>query len=128
LYEEAGMPDQSRLDHFLIPELIERVEINRTRPVIQAVVSTWRGANLQQVYRVGIRSVGFMGYGSLFTDTLWKNGYNKSVDGKLRNELLDGEPFTPSLEVQILIENYNQFGPHSSLNYRHPALEAIHIL
>jgi len=58
-----------------------------------------------------------MGYGSLFTSTLWKNGYNRSVDGKLRDELLDEEPYAPSLEVQILIENYNQFRPHSSLNY-----------
>ncbi len=37
------MPDQSRLDHFLIPKLIERVEINRTRLVIQVVVFTWLG-------------------------------------------------------------------------------------
>jgi|LWDU01.1.fsa_nt_gi hypothetical protein len=58
-----------------------------------------------------------MGYGSLFTSTLWKSGCNKSVDGKLRDELLGGEPFTPSLEVQILIENYNQIGRHNSLNY-----------
>jgi len=59
----------------------------------------------------------------------WENGYNESFNGKLRDELLNGEIFTTLLEAQVLIENwrkeYNQFRPHSSLNYRPPAPETI---
>ncbi len=59
----------------------------------------------------------------------WENGYNESSNGKLRDELLNGEIFTTLLEAQVLIENwrkeYNQFRPHSSLGYRPPAPEAI---
>ncbi|MBC8282280.1 MAG: transposase, partial [Nitrospinae bacterium] len=39
--------------------------------------------------------------------------------------LLNGEIFTTLLEAKVLIENwrneYNQFRPHSSLNYQPPA-------
>ena len=59
----------------------------------------------------------------------WENGYNESFNGKLRDELLNGEIFTTLLEAQVLIENwrneYNQFRPHSSLNYRPPVPETI---
>jgi len=59
----------------------------------------------------------------------WKNGYNESFNGKLRDELLNGEIFTTLLEAKVLIENwrkeYNQFRPHSSLNYQPPAPETI---
>ena len=59
----------------------------------------------------------------------WENGYNESFNGKLRDELLNGEIFTSLLEAQVLIENwrkeYNQFRPHSSLNYRPPAPETM---
>ena len=55
----------------------------------------------------------------------WENGYNESFNGKLRDELLNGEIFTTLLEAKVLIENwrneYNQFRPHSSLNYQPPA-------
>ena len=54
-----------------------------------------------------------------------ENGYNESFNGKLRDELLNGEIFTTLLEVQVLVENwrkeYNQLRPHSSLNYQPPA-------
>ena len=60
----------------------------------------------------------------------WENGYNdESFNGKLRDELLNGEIFTTLLEAQVLIENwrneYNQFRPHSSLNYQPPVPETI---
>ena len=59
----------------------------------------------------------------------WENAYNESFNGKLRDELLNGEVFTTLLEAQVLIENwrkeYNQFRPHSSLGYRPQAPEAI---
>ena len=59
----------------------------------------------------------------------WENGYNESFNGKLRDELLNGEIFTTLLEAQVLIEDwrkeYNQFRPHSALGYRPPAPESF---
>ena len=59
----------------------------------------------------------------------WENGYNESFNGKLRDELLNGEIFTTLLEAQVLIERwrkeYNEFRPHSALGYRPPAPEAV---
>jgi len=57
----------------------------------------------------------------------WENGYNESFNGKLRDELLNGEIFHTLKEAQILIENwrqhYNTARPHSSLGYCPPAPE-----
>ncbi len=59
----------------------------------------------------------------------WENGYIESFNGKLRDELLDREIFTTLIEAKILIEQwrkeYNQVRPHSALDYRAPAPEAI---
>ena len=59
----------------------------------------------------------------------WENGYIESFNGKLRDELLNGEIFDTLLEAQVLIErwrmDYNRKRPHSSLGYRPPAPEAI---
>ena len=59
----------------------------------------------------------------------WENGYIESFNGKLRDELLNREIFTTLIEAKILIEEwrkeYNQVRPHSALNYRAPAPEAI---
>jgi len=59
----------------------------------------------------------------------WENGYIESFNGKLRDELLDGEIFYTLIEAQVLIEGwrreYNWKRPHSSLGYRPPAPEAI---
>ena len=59
----------------------------------------------------------------------WENGYNESFNGKLRDELLNGEIFYTLKEAQILIERwrqeYNTFRPHSSLGYFPPAPETI---
>ncbi len=58
-----------------------------------------------------------------------ENGYIELFNGKLRNELLNGEIFTTLLEAQVLIEQwrrvYNRIRPHSSLGYRPPAPKAI---
>lgn len=58
----------------------------------------------------------------------WENGYCESFNGKLRDELLNGEIFYTLKEAQIVIENwrrhYNTARPHSSLGYRPPAPEA----
>ena len=59
----------------------------------------------------------------------WENGYNESFNGKLRDELLNGEIFYNIKEAKVVIENwrkeYNTVRPHSSLDYRPPAPEAI---
>ncbi len=68
---------------------------------------------------------------TLFTEpgSPWENGYIESFNGKLRDELLNREIFTTLTEAKILIEEwrkeYNQVRPHSALNYRPPAPEAI---
>jgi transposase InsO family protein len=59
----------------------------------------------------------------------WENGYNESFNGKLRDELLNGEIFYTLREAQVMIERwrrtYNTFRPHSALNYLPPAPEVI---
>jgi transposase InsO family protein len=59
----------------------------------------------------------------------WENGYVESFNGKLRDELLNGEIFYSVKEAKVLIESwrrhYNTVRPHSSLGYRPPAPEAI---
>ena len=59
----------------------------------------------------------------------WENGYVESFNGKLRDELLDGEIFYTLWEAQVLIEDwrttYNQIRPHSSLGQRPPAPAAL---
>ena len=55
----------------------------------------------------------------------WENGYNESFNGKLRDELLNGEIFYSLKEAKVVIEqwrkHYNTKRPHSSLGYRPPA-------
>jgi len=59
----------------------------------------------------------------------WENGYVESFNGKLRDELLNREIFYTLREAQVLIErwrmHYNQLRPHSALNYRPPAPQAV---
>jgi transposase InsO family protein len=73
--------------------------------------------------RLGIKTL-FIELGSP-----WENGYIESFNGKLRDELLNGEIFTTLLEAKVLLANwrreYNQIRPHSSLGNRPPAPEAI---
>lgn len=58
----------------------------------------------------------------------WENGYVESLNGKLRDELLEREIFDTLREAKVLIERwrreYNTVRPHSSLGYRPPAPEA----
>lgn len=59
----------------------------------------------------------------------WENGYVESFNGKLRDELLDGEIFYTLREAKVLIEqwrqHYNTVRPHSSLGYNPSAPEAL---
>ena len=58
----------------------------------------------------------------------WENGYIESFNGKLRDELLNGEIFTRLIEAKVLISDwrreYNQVRPHSAKGYKPPAPEA----
>jgi transposase InsO family protein len=59
----------------------------------------------------------------------WENGYVESFNGRLRDELLNGEIFYTLAEAKIVIEQwrryYNTVRPHSALGYRPPAPEVI---
>jgi putative transposase len=55
----------------------------------------------------------------------WENAYIETFNGKLQDELLQGELFTSLTEARWLIERwrreYNEERPHSSLEYQTPA-------
>ena len=55
----------------------------------------------------------------------WENAYVESLNGRLRDELLDGEVLTSLAEAAWLIERwrreYNEARPHGSLGYLTPA-------
>jgi len=62
----------------------------------------------------------------------WENGYIESFNGKMRDELLNGEIFYTLKEARIIIEmwrkEYNTIRPHSALGYRPPVPEAIMVV
>lgn len=66
------------------------------------------------------------GVGTLFIDpgAPWQNGYSKSFNSRLRDELLNLEAFISTLEARVLSErwrcNYNERRPHGALSYRTP--------
>ncbi len=102
LFTDRGPPDHIRSDN--------GSEFTAT------AVRDWLG-------RVGVRTL-YIEPGSP-----WENGYNESFNGKLRDELLNGEIFYTLAEARILIErwrcHYNTVRPHSSLGYRPPAPQTI---
>jgi putative transposase len=55
----------------------------------------------------------------------WENAYVESFNGRLRDELLNGELFTSLAEARYLVERwrveYSTDRPHSSLNDLTPA-------
>jgi len=55
----------------------------------------------------------------------WENGYIESFNDKLRDECLNREVFRNGEEAQAIVENwrqeYNNYRPHSSLDYLTPA-------
>lgn len=71
------------------------------------------------------------GVGTLYIEpgSPWENGYAESLNGKLRDELLNREIFETLLEAQVLIEpwrvEYNTFRPDGSLGYKPPAPKAF---
>ncbi len=77
----------------------------------------------QWLERVGVQTL-YIAPGSP-----WENGYIESFNGRLRDELLNGEIFDTVLEARVICErwrcHYNTVRPHSSLGYRAPAPETI---
>jgi transposase InsO family protein len=73
--------------------------------------------------------LGRLGVKTLFIEpgSPWENGYIESFNGKMRDELLNGEIFDTILEAQVVTEawrkHYNTIRAHSSLGYRPPAPE-----
>ncbi len=55
----------------------------------------------------------------------WENPFIESFNGKLRDELLDGEAFETLLEARVLAEDfridYNTYRPHSALGQQAPS-------
>jgi transposase InsO family protein len=102
LFVTRGVPDHIRSDNG--PEFTAK-EVRR-----------WLG-------RVGVKTL-FIEPGSP-----WENGYAESFNGKLRDELLNGEVFYTLKEAKVLIErwreHYNKIRPHSSLGYRPPAPQVL---
>ena len=77
------------------------------------------------------RWLGRVGVETLFIEpgSPWENGYNESFNGKLRDELLNGEIFYSLAEAAVLVEQwrheYNTVRPHSACGGFPPAAEAI---
>jgi putative transposase len=59
----------------------------------------------------------------------WENGYVESFNGRMRDELLNGELFDTLIEAQVIVgrwvKQYNEFRPHSSLGQKPPAPAAV---
>ncbi len=90
-----------------------------------------RSDNGSEMTATAVREfLGGLEVGTLYIEpgSPWENGYIESFNGKLRDELLNGEIFTSLLEAKVLVEqwrrHYNTVRPHSSLGYRPPAPEA----
>ena len=64
-------------------------------------------------------------YQGSFDDIRLADGYIESFNGKLRDELLNGEVFSSVPEAKVLTDawrqHYNHHRPHSALGYRPPA-------
>ena len=100
LFVERGVPDYLRSDN--------------GSEFTAAIVRGW-------LQRLGVKTL-FIEPGSP-----WENGYIESFNGKLRDELLNGEIFDTILEARVITEQwrktYNTVRPHSSLGYRPPVPE-----
>jgi putative transposase len=60
----------------------------------------------------------------------WENGFIESLNGRMRDEFLNGEIFFTLIEAKVLIERWRQYYNtkrlHSSLGYRPPAPKTLH--
>jgi len=91
-----------------------------------------RSDNGPEFVAKAVRSwLGRLGVKTLYIEpgSPWENGYIESFNGRLRDELLNGEIFYTLKEAQVLIErwrvHYNTQRLHSSLGYQPPAPQTI---
>jgi len=114
----------------------------RQRFSAEQIINKLREADVELARSVPVKQVEFtarpvrewlrkVGVKTLFIEpgSPWENGYIESFNGKLRDELLNGEVFYSLKEANVLIEKwrreYNTIRPHSSLHYRPPAPQSI---
>ena len=109
-------------------DVLERLSwLFATRGVPEHVRSDNGPEFTAKVVRAWLKKVGVK---TLFIEpgSPWENGYVESFNGKLRDELLNGEIFYTLKEAKVLIErwrvHYNTIRPHRSLGQRPPAAEA----
>jgi len=104
-------------------EPLEDQILNAVERVVEARAEFTAIAVREWLPRVGVKTL-YIEPGSP-----WENGYNESFNGKLRDELLNGEIFYSMTEAKVLIEqwrrHYNTVRPHSSLGYRPPAPQTV---
>lgn len=101
---------------FVIRGVPEHIRSDNGSEFTAMVVRTW-------LHKVGVQTL-YIEPGSP-----WENGYIESFNGKLRDELLNGEIFYTLTEARVLLERwrreYNTIRPHSSLGYQPPAPEVM---
>ena len=114
----------------------------RSHDVLEVLADLYRPTRASRVSEVGQRTAEFtaklvrrwlgrVGVEMLFIEpgSPWENGYNESFNGKLRQELLNGEIFYSLAEAAVLVEQwrreYNTVRPHSACGGFPPAPEAI---
>ena len=106
----------SVLDVMLMRGVPEHIRSDNGAEMTAKVVRNW-------LTRVGAKTL-YIEPGSP-----WENGYCESFNGKLRDELLNGEIFYSLKEAQIVVEqwrkHYNTIRPHSAIGYRPPAPQTI---
>ena len=98
-------------------------------PGVPAYIRSDNGPEfIAEAVRVWIKAVGAK-TAYIEPGSPWENGYCESFNGRMRDELLNGEIFYSLREAQIIIESwrkhYNTKRPHSALGYRQLAPEAI---
>lgn len=102
-------------DLFILKGIPDHIRSDNGSEFTAKILKEW-------LYRLGVNTA-FIEPGSP-----WENGYNESFNGRLRDELLNGEMFYTLKEARIVIEewrrHYNEVRPHSSLGYKPPAPRA----
>ena len=102
--------------------------VRPTRASRVSEVGQWTAEFTAKLVR---RWSGRVGVETLFIEpgSPWENSYNESFNGKLRDELLNGEIFCSLAEAAVLVEQwrreYNTVRPHSACGGFPPAPEAI---
>ena len=103
------------------------VEVLRYLFAVRGSPGFIRSDNGPEFVAVAVRKyLSYCGVQTLFIEpgSPWENGYIESFNGKLRDELLNGELFLHIDEVRYVVDrwrmDYNHYRPHSSLGYMSP--------